>query len=356
MRKADSPPTQKDVAKALGMAQSTVSMALRGDSSITQPTREKVLRAAAAMGYHLNPSGAALAHLRQSSKVQPVRASLAWLNSWPDPGKLRSYREFDCYWEGASSAALAAGYRLDEFVVNKELPLRKLGKILQARNVNGILLPPGPLPSGWEEFEWGDYALVQLRIPRSHGDLGAVSVSSDQAGNAMTAVNVMKSKGYRRVGFVGIKCQARLFGAGYLWSQQDFGPGERLKPLLLEEDETPDVHMRSLDDWMADQRPDAILTDIPGLPDMLGKLDFRIPEDLGLAALGTLDCPIDSGIHQNPCEIGRAAVQMLVSLINSNTCGLLEIRQELLVKGTWMDGSSLPQRRVRLRFGEAAVA
>jgi LacI family transcriptional regulator len=356
MRKAGESPTQKDVAKALGMAQSTVSMALRGDSSITLPTREKVRRVAASMGYHPNPSGAALAQLRQSSKARPVKASLAWLNCWAEPAKLRRYREFDCYWEGASLAALEAGYRLDEFVVNEELPLRKLGRILQARGVNGILLPPGPLPSGWEEFEWGKYSLVQLRIPRLQPDLGAVSVSSDQAGNAMTAAQVIRGKGYRRVGFIGIKCHARLFGAGYLWSQQDLNPEERLRPLFLQEGEAPEIHMRSLERWMSGQRPDAILTDFPAVPAMLGRLGFQVPEDVGLAALGILDCPIDSGIHQNPCEIGRLGVQQLVSLINNNVRGLLAIRQDILVKGTWMDGTSLPARRRRERPAEASIA
>jgi LacI family transcriptional regulator len=346
MSKAGSSPTQKDVAKALGMAQSTVSMALRGDASIMPPTREKVRRVAAAMGYHPNPSGAALAHLRQSSKIRPVKASLAWLNAWPDPGKLRRYREFDCYWEGASRAALEAGYRLDEFLVNDNLPLRKLGKILQARNVNGILVPPGPLPPGWEDFDWSDYSLVQLRIRRlAEDDLPGFSVSSDQAGNAMMAAQVMRGKGYRRVGFVGIKCQARLFGAGYLWSQQEVNPRERLNPLLLKEGESPEIHLKSLERWMGDQCPDAILTDVPRVPDMLAQLGFRVPEDVGLAALGILDCPIDAGIHQNPCEVGRVGVQQLVSLINGNIRGLPAIGQGVLVKGTWKDGSSLPQRR-----------
>lgn len=306
------------------------------------------------MGYHLNPSGAALAHLRRTSKVRPVEASLAWLNAWPDPGKLRRYREFDCYWQGASRAALEAGYRLDEFVVNDELPLRKLGKILQARNVNGILMPPGPLPPGWEDFDWSGYSLVQLRSPRLTS-LATISVSSDQAGNAMMAAQIMRSKGYRRVGFVGIKCQARMFGAGYLWSQQGRNPRERLTPLLLKEGESPEIHLRSLERWMGNQSPDAILTDFPAVPEMLARLGFRVPQDLGLAALGILDCPISAGIHQNPCEIGRIGIQQLVSLLSGNVRGLLAIGQDVLVKGTWTDGSSLPRRRVRPRLAESPV-
>lgn len=132
-------------------------------------------------------------------------------------------------------------------------------------------------------------------------------------------------------------------------------PAQRLKPLLLEERVSPEVHARALARWMAEQRPDALLTDLPGVPDMLGRLGFRVPEDVGLAALGIFDCPIDSGIHQNPREIGRVGVQMLISLINGNIRGLPAIRQDVLVKGTWTDGSSLPLRRIHPRFAVASA-
>jgi LacI family transcriptional regulator len=44
-------PTSHDVARAAGLSQSTVSRALRGDSRVTQETRQRVLAAAQSLGY-----------------------------------------------------------------------------------------------------------------------------------------------------------------------------------------------------------------------------------------------------------------------------------------------------------------
>jgi hypothetical protein len=55
-----------------------------------------------------------------------------------------------------------------------------------------------------------------------------------------------------------------------------------------------------------------------------------------------LDGNADAGIYQNPEYIGKAAVEMLISLINHHYTGIPEICRELLIEGKWVDGSSLP--------------
>ena len=45
---------------------------------------------------------------------------------------------------------------------------------------------------------------------------------------------------------------------------------------------------------------------------------------------------------QNPEEIGRVALLMLHSLISDHARGIPKIARQLLVDGTWVDGSSLP--------------
>lgn len=343
MRKVDLPPTQKELAKALGMAQSTVSMALRGHFSITAKTREQVLQAAAAMGYHPNPSGTALAHLRQTSKVQSVKASLAWLNSWPEPGKLRSYREIDRYWDGSSQEAADLGYRLDEFIVGRDLPLPKLAKILHTRNVRGILIPPGPSPEGWQEFNWDAFSVVRLSHLSGAESLPACSVMGDQTNNALVAWRNIRRKGYERIGFVGNPDPRGSFAAGFLWGQQEVAEHLRIPPFLMSYG-NPVEWAAGLRAWFLANRPDAILTDIAELPAALTQMGLKVPADLGLAALGILDCPVSAGIEQNSREIGRLGVHMLHSLIKDGALGLPKIHRELMVKGTWVDGDSLPDR------------
>ncbi|BCU77171.1 LacI family DNA-binding transcriptional regulator [Luteolibacter sp. LG18] len=346
--------TQKDVAQALRLAQSTVSMALRGDPSIPVQTREEVRHAALAMGYRPNPTGAALAHFRASSRHQPVQAALAWLNCWDDPARLRGYREFDCYWEGASKAAHGLGYRLEEFVVNRELTLERFGEILHARNINGILLPPGPTPPGWERFDWSGFSVVRLSQPGRKCDLEACAVAGDQTRNGMLAFDSMQKLGYSRIGYCGLHWQDRLFCAGFLWGQQQTEGEDRIPPLLLSSEQRAEWDSR-LETWLEECRPDAILTDLPEMPAMLADAGLRVPQDIGLAAMGTLDCPIDAGIHQNPHEIGRTAVMMLASLINDRIHGVPLIRQTLLIGGSWVNGSSLPEKRTAISRGLSVV-
>ena len=325
------------------MAQSTVSMALRGHPSITGRTREQVLEAAAAMGYRPNPTGTALAHFRQTSTVAPVQASLAWINGWSDPAKLRSYREFDLYWQGAAQEAEELGYRLDEFVVGADLPLPKLERILRTRNVRGLLVPPGPMPPGWEDFDWERFSVVRLSHLPDPGEFAPCAVVGDQTSNTLVAVRNIFRKGYRRIGFAGNSDSRRGFAAGFLWGQQEILENLRVPPLIMASDD-PVEWEKHFREWFASHRPDAVLTDIPEVPAALSRLGMRVPEDVGVSALGFLDCPVTAGIDQNSREIGRSAVQMLHALIKDGALGLPRIHRELLVKGTWVDGDSLPER------------
>jgi LacI family transcriptional regulator len=69
-----------------------------------------------------------------------------------------------------------------------------------------------------------------------------------------------------------------------------------------------------------------------------------VPGDIGLAALSVLDCPVDAGIYQYPEEIGRVSALALVTLINDNDLGIPAIHREILIKGKWVDGATLPDR------------
>jgi DNA-binding LacI/PurR family transcriptional regulator len=79
---------------------------------------------------------------------------------------------------------------------------------------------------------------------------------------------------------------------------------------------------------------------------MLEKLGYRVPEDIGLAATSILDGNADAGIDQNSEEIGRAAFETLLSLLNHNQYGIPDIVREVVITGSWVDGTSLPQRLV----------
>ena len=305
--------------------------------------RDKIQAKAVEMDYHPDPALSALVHYRHSQMETPVRAALAWLNRWPDPKKLRRFREFDLYWQGAQAAAARLGFHLEEFIVDKSITPARMAQILSTRNVRGILIPPGPFAEGWiEQFPWGQFSVVALGRPGEQ--LPIHMVASDQTSNALLAVRKMQERGYRRIGFVGVPWMPWTSGAGFLWVQALEIPEKlRVPPLLFNHNETDASH-GSLKKWLRLHKPDAILTDNPQLPEALVRAGLRIPEDIGLAATTILDCPISAGIYQNPEETGRVSVLMLHSLINDHDRGMPSISRQVMVEGKWVDGASLPPR------------
>ncbi|MEI6075858.1 MAG: LacI family DNA-binding transcriptional regulator [Verrucomicrobiota bacterium] len=334
--------TLRDVAKQLKVSHTTVSRALHNDPRISAATRQAVQTAAQEMGHRPDPMLSALAQYRHGKTTKSISAELAWFNAWPDPKQLRQFKEFDNYWHGASEEAERSGFRIGEFIINKQMPVQRVQKILQARNAQGILLPPHPsLTSDWNDFHWDDFCIVRfghsIAFPRAH------VVTSDQLTDGMIAFENIWNQGYRRIGLVTSKKMNTRFGAGYFFSQMKWNPDARLSALIMtQESGAKDSQM--LKRWLKANRPDAILTDVKELRDMLAGIGCEVPQDIGLAALSVLDGNADAGIDQNSKEIGKAAVQMLISLINHNERGIPEICRELLIEGRWVDGKTLPPK------------
>jgi DNA-binding LacI/PurR family transcriptional regulator len=337
--------TVREIAHGLGVSHTTVSRALKDDPRISEPVRKKVHATARKLGYRPDPMLSALAAYRKGRTTRSIGAELAWINSWPEPARLRGFKEFDLYWQGASEEAARAGYRLEEFCCPSRLSPARLEKILAARNIRGLLFTPGwsTVTPDWGSFDWTRYSLV--RFGYSLAEPAAHLVTSDQLLDGLMAFENMWRLGYRRIGMVlwsGQGTRIVRFSAGYLYAQLRIETALRLPPLVLSE-ENPQTDRRLLA-WMKKEKPDAILTDITELRQRLERLGRRVPEDVALAALSVLDGHADAGIDQNSREIGRAAVQTLISLIHHNERGIPQIPREVLVTGRWVDGSTLPAR------------
>ena len=336
--------TLKDIAYELGVSHVTVSMALRNSPRVAASTREQVKKKAEEMGYSPDPMLTALATYRRTSTNQPIQSSLAWINVWPDPKKLRSYLHFNLYWKGAHATAADHGFRLEEFIL-KELPADKLVSVLRARSISGLLLPPSPdpIPFDLSPIPWERYSAVRFgsspELPPYHG------VHSDQSANAAMAFDRMLEKGYRRIGFCGPRTRLRTFGAGFYWAQ--YNADVARIPLLGFPDNDLNTQKQMLNTWITEHRPDAILVDESSghdIPQLLTDLGLRIPDDIGLACTNVLDTNIDAGIEQDPEEIGRAGMLTLIAQIHSNQKGTPRCGRHTRIEGQWIDGAMLPDR------------
>lgn len=339
------PVTLRDIGRALNLSHVTVSLALRNSPRIPERRRQQVQKMAKQLGYQPNPMATALAHFRRASEVRPVTAALGWLNFWRNPSELRGYAEFDSYWRGASAAAGKFGYRLDEFRCDGQtLSMGRLQEILINRGIQGLLLPPQRSALPLDQFDWSKFSTVRfgrsVEKPRLH------LVTADQVASAMRAFHAARDLGYRRIGFLdgGSYVNGTRFTAGFLLAQRFVPAGERVA-LFCTDEKNWRNSAPALQRWMKSAQPDAILTDAPYAADLLGIAGYRVPEDVGLGAMSILDGHCDAGIDQHPEEIGRVAMLLLISLIHDGDRGEPPIFREILVEGSWVDGSMMPPRK-----------
>lgn len=345
-----SPVTQSDIASALGVSVSTVSRALKNDPAIPEKRRRSIQAMAETMGYRPNSLAATLAQWKWNAPRPVVHSSLAWLNLWPDPGWPHRVGEFSKYHEGAAEAAGKLGYHLEEFVLNSRLTPTQLEKVLVARGITGIFIPPQRASPDWGDFNWENFSVVRFGrscvTPRSH------LVTSNQVATTLLAFREIEARGYLRIGFVTGGWALRrgaLVKAGAMLYQSELPRDRQIPPLAFEEanatwEERYPRYVAALDRWMKENQPDAIFTDVGELRKILSDAGYSVPKDVALAGYSAFDGDADAGIDQNAFEIGRVGALLMVSLINTHDRGIPAIPREVLIPGKWVDGSTLPTR------------
>lgn len=344
--------TLKDVARKLGVSHVSVSVALRDRGGVSPELKELIKKTAAEMGYVPEPMARALAVYRHNKRSVNVHSALAWVNFWPDPRALRSYPEFDLYWKGASEAALASGYHLEEFSLRDGATLGRLESILSARGIRGVMIPPHSNQIDWTGFDWRGFSVV--RIGHSQVYPQSYVVAPDQIGNTLLAYEETRKAGYERIGYVGSfeKVTKWWFSGAFFMAQVHESASLRIPPLFLKNPTgAPDylLHKSSLsqlESWIRKHKPQAIIGETGDLRTAAEKLGFRVPEDIAMANLSLhREAYIDTGINQNPILIGKAAADTLIALINRDERGETRHCHTVTVMGAWEQGKQLPVRR-----------
>lgn len=340
--------TLKDIAARVGVTKTTVSLALRDNPGVSQTLRETIRRVAREMGYVPDPILQRLAAYRRTGSAKKFQSVIAWVNHWDQPKQLRGYHEFEQYWRGARLAAKRLGYRLEEFIWPTDLPAKQAEQRLMADGVLGLLIPPHKPDVNWGDFDWSKFSL--LRFGLSVRQVDANLVTADHQRAMVMAMKHIHDYGYRRVGLIYNAEHDRAMGGnhfgGFMWAQMLLG-NEAPIPPLDSETKTPQfaaATRRSLDAWMKQYRPDAILTAAPEALALLQELGYRIPRDVALASTSPYDILVDAGIDQCPGIIGQTAAEMLIKQISLNERGEPSDPCRILVESRWKDGKSLPFR------------
>ena len=249
----------------MGVGKTTVSMALRESHRVSPARRREIQRVAKQMGYVPDPFLSGLAAHSRERMPAKSHGVLAWVNHWNDPKRLLQYNEFKGYWRGASQAASQFGYRLDEVRWERDCTAKRFERILLARGIVGVLVPPHNELLNWEDFDWNKFSVIRFGMSVQHPDSN--QVTSDVFRATVMAVKKIHDYGYRRIGVtINEEFNQRLGGnflSGFYYVQMLLNLKKPLLPLLTLLNTGRRMNCSgkktALKQWLNKFRPDAIL-------------------------------------------------------------------------------------------------
>lgn len=334
------PCQQKDIAKALGISQMTVSLALRHSPRISEATRKKVEKAAAEMGYQRNPFSTALRARREMGRRAAYKGCLAWLTNFPERDGWKQDWILE-YHAGASEACRHLGYQLGTFWYReKGVSAERLSSMLGTRGITGILLPPQPEAHMRMDLNWESFSAVRFGYSLEWPPLNLVT--NHQFDTVMQIVRRLAGKGYRRIGFAVPRIKdERVFlqaeGAFFAW-QRTVPKRQHVAPYI------PNIWS---DDafvaWVRKKTPDALVLWEPTPMETLRQNGILVPRDVGAAIIHTPFSPTGpSGIDQDNHALGYAAASQLVFMVERGERGIPTSPRHLLLSGRWNEGATAP--------------
>ena len=349
--------SMKDIAIRASCSVSTVSRALRGDERISPEARERVARAAEALGYRWNRQASRMmANFRaKATGRSAARETIALVHAKP-----RCYEREDPlgFWTALTGAAVELGLRVDEFALDPRpgdlgKSGRRANRILKARGIRGLVLFPFYEPdiSAWE-LDWASFALVAVGSSPDQPNIDRVDLSDYE--DTMMCLREIASRGYRRIGLTSSEDSERhtngVFVAAYRYFCETQPNVEGCPVLRLtgrnRERMTPGDRA-GFEQWFREHRPDAILTSHHDVREWLAGMDLHAPDDIGLATVWPHEGW--AGIEFESRRLMRPALEHLCAKLWTNDFGLSEISRRLLVRSPWREGSTLRRATKRGR-------
>ncbi len=338
--------TQRQLAERLGLAQSTVSMALKNHPHLARETCLQIQELARKEGYHPDPYLSGLAAYRKLNGVQSYKATLAWVVPPVDLPNPCGPTFVDRLRAGAEQRGTELGYRIEDHPLKLgDSRQGSLARQLEGRGIEGLLLPPMPVPNTFfDDFDFSDFVAVRLTFSIKNPQLHVVAHQHFRG--AYVAMNRLRALGYRRIGLaLDLSADERT---GHHWmggafaAQQEWPEAERM-PFLSRHGLRPD----DIAGWVRSQGLDAVITEGDHYFPALIEAGIAIPEELGFVSLSTTDDPpYITGIDQGGERLGSCGMEVLVDMLNRREFGVPAHSRQTLVEGTWLAGRTAPARRL----------
>ncbi|MEO8352592.1 MAG: substrate-binding domain-containing protein, partial [Chthoniobacteraceae bacterium] len=218
--------------------------------------------------------------------------------------------------------------------------------VLRTRGIFGVLV--GSLPNEQKELSLNWPALAAVAQSHSLQRPALSRALSDYAFNMQMAIGELRRMGYRRVGYVfAPKLEERTEGlhlAAYLEDQFRVPGAQRVPPFNWSE-KSPE----QLAHWLAGAKPEAVLSHDLDLVNVIRKLGYRVPRDIGVAALNLSPATEQrtprsdrlAGVDQQLERCGAVAVNLLISHLHHHEMGPPAQPVIALTRGRWIPGDTL---------------
>lgn len=335
----------KDIAKALNVSVTTVSMALNDHPKISAARRAEIRELADKLGYEKNPLLTALASYR--SKEGPVRylENIAWVvlaSGLSDP--ILQYESPWPHLDALTRYAATLGYRLETVFAGRTVQSHRAAmRVLRTRGIRGIILDPKDMDLSEVALEWENLAVVALSNSIINRPL--VTVATDHFASMHKLVHEVRRRGYQRPGlaFTAVKGTpaALLWVGGYEAACTLHKQTQHVPPLVFS-----DVPFSAalLEQWLNDHRPDVIIGPQGAwMIEWFERFGQKVPDTLGYCSLDLQPdkTPHISGVVAPRYQVRSVAIDLLAGMLRSNAVGVPAHPYELGLRARWHEGTTL---------------
>jgi DNA-binding LacI/PurR family transcriptional regulator len=346
------PVTLQQIANQAGVSLTTAARAIRNNPLVRPKTAVRIRALAKELGYSPDPMLAALNAYRHATRTTQPQGTIAWVTNYSTRHGWsgNSGTCFELYRDGAAEQLARHGYRLDDFWLREPgLTAKRASRILFNRGILGLLICPLENNRGHLSLDWEKFSAVTFGYTMSRPKLHLFTSAHYHA--MVTSIRKLRALGYRKIGLATAKSMEermdQMWAAAY-HSQLAVLPESRSLPIFVHRRPLGMENQAAFEAWYKRHRPEAVISTFSFLYKWMTERNSRVFDECGFAATTLLESEQRcAGIIESSRQIGRAAADFLVGMIQRGERGIPEFPQHILVEGRWVDGSTITKNAPR---------